>query len=236
MERRKGLRVALLLTLVLAIALFYLLGFHKYFTFSYLKQNHARLLLYVENHPWQSPLVFMGIYILAVTLAFPGASLLTIIGGFLFAQPFATLYVIFSATIGATALFLIAKTSLGQWLEKRFFPTIQKLRHGFNKRPNSYMLFLRLTPLFPFWIINIAPALLGVQLKTFIWTTFVGIIPGTFAYAQAGRGLESLFANPAPPTLSALLNPEVRLALIALSALTLLSILLKTLKEKIEHD
>jgi len=94
--------------------------------------------------------------------------------------------------VGASLLFLIAKTSCGETLAQKAGPWLSKLADGFQENAFHYLLFLRLVPAFPFWLVNLAPALLGVSLKTFIIGTFVGIIPGTFAFAYVGAGLDSV--------------------------------------------
>src|SRR6185295_14291022 len=99
---------------------------------------------------------------------------------------------VIGATIGATIVFLIARSALGETLTLRAAPWMSKLREGFKEEALSYLLFLRLVPAFPFWFVNIAPAILGVSLKTYVVATFFGIIPATFAFASAGAGLDSV--------------------------------------------
>ena len=121
--------------------------------------------------------------------------MLTITGGFLFGWFVGGLATVFGATVGATLIFLIAKTSLGETLSAKAGPWMQKLSEGFQSDAMNYLLFLRLVPAFPFWLVNLAPALLGVSLSTFVIATFVGIIPGTFAFAFVGAGLDSVIAE-----------------------------------------
>jgi uncharacterized membrane protein YdjX (TVP38/TMEM64 family) len=129
-----------------------------------------------------------------VAFSLPGALLLTIAGGFLFGGLVGGSVTVFSATAGAALIFLAARSSLGVMLRNRAGPSLAKFREGFERDAASYLLFLRLVPLFPFWLVNLAPALLSVPFKTFVWTTFVGIMPGTFAYSFAGAGLDSVAA------------------------------------------
>ena len=134
----------------------------------------------------------MAVYIVVVALSVPGGALLTITGGFLFGWLVGGLSTVIGATIGATIVFLIAKTSLGETLAAKAGPWMAKLSEGFRNDAMNYLLFLRLVPAFPFWLINLAPALLNVPLSTFVIATFIGIIPGTFAFAFLGAGLDSI--------------------------------------------
>ena len=128
----------------------------------------------------------------AVALSLPGGLILTATGGLLFGWLVGGLAAVVGATIGATILFLIARTALGEALSERAGAWLAKLREGFKEDALSYLLFLRLVPAFPFWFVNIAPAILGVPLRTYVIGTFFGIIPATFAFASAGAGLDSV--------------------------------------------
>ena len=167
-------------------------GAVKYLSFEYFLQSREYLAAYTRDHLALALLIYAAIYVAAVTLSIPGALLLTIAGGFLFGGWLGGLVTVLSATLGATCLFLIARSSLGTSLSRRSGPWIERLREGFREDAASYMLFLRLVPVFPFWLVNLAPALLGVPLVTFVWTTLAGVIPGTFAYSLAGAGLDSV--------------------------------------------
>jgi hypothetical protein len=117
--------------------------------------------------------------------------------------------VVFSAKLGATVIFLIAKTALGDTLAARAGPAVEKLRAGFREDALNYLLFLRLVPVFPFWLVNIAPALLGVPLGTYVLGTFFGIVPGTAAYTLVGAGLGSILEEArADPGYQACLSRE----------------------------
>jgi uncharacterized membrane protein YdjX (TVP38/TMEM64 family) len=139
--------------------------------------------------------LYMIVYASVVAMALPFGAMLTILGGFLFGPITAGLIVIFAATTGATALFLAARTALGDLLTGGSGRLIGKMRKGFQDNALSYMLFLRLVPAFPFALVNIAPAILGVHLRTYLIGTFLGIIPGTFAYAWVGGSLDSILVK-----------------------------------------
>ena len=139
-----------------------------------------------------SVLVYIAFYVCVVALSLPGAFILTATAGLLFGWLLGGLVAVVGATLGATVLFLVARSALGEGLTARAGPWLAKLRAGFKEDALSYLLFLRLVPAFPFWFVNIAPAILGVPLKTYVVATFFGIIPATFAFAAAGAGLDSV--------------------------------------------
>ncbi|QUS56474.1 TVP38/TMEM64 family protein [Pseudovibrio brasiliensis] len=219
-------------------------GWHQQITISNLIKNQQLLVNYLAEYPVLTPLIYFVVYTLAVALSFPGASLLTIAGGFLFGWFFGGLLTVVAATIGAALLFIAAKTSVGATLKERAGPFLDKMSEGFRKNAFSYLLFLRLTPVFPFWLVNIAPALFHVPLTTYLIATFVGIIPGTFAYAFVGAGLDSVIlaqeqANPGCSAagtceveISALITPELIWAFAALGLVALIPPIIQRFRGK----
>ena len=169
-------------------------GAHRHLTFENLLASRETLRAHVTGNLALSLAIYAGIYAGAVALSLPGALLLTITGGVLFGGLLGGAVTSVAATVGAVLIFLAARSSLGVMLRERAGPALARFREGFEKDAASYLLFLRLVPVFPFWLVNLAPALLGAPLKTFVWTTFVGILPGTFAYSFAGAGLDSIVA------------------------------------------
>lgn len=214
-------------------------GWFGALTLSNLIQRRAELSAFVAGDVVVALLLYAGVYIVLVALSFPGASLLTIAGGFLFGAAAAGAVTTVAATIGATIVFLAARSSLGSALRARASPFIERLSRGFRDDAWSYLLFLRLVPVFPFWLVNLAPALFQVRLDVYVGATFLGILPGTFAYAFLGAGLDSLItaqeaAHPGcvdAGTCSidpgALLTPTLLGALAALGAVALVPPLLR---------
>ena len=215
-RRHTLLRWAPLGGVALALALGYALGLQDYLTLSAFREYRGSLAALVEAHPVLAPLVFVLVYAFAVAVSFPGASLLTIIGGFLFGALLGTAITVFAATTGATAIFLIARTSLGDLLASRAGPRVQRLRRGFQEEGFSYLLSLRLVPLFPFWLINLAAALFGMRILPYVAATAIGIVPGTFVYSYFGQGLEGALDSEGPP---ASVELFVGLALLGVMAL-----------------
>jgi len=167
-------------------------GWHKFLTLEHIAENRDLLKGYIEQNYLLALLAYLGIYIVVIALSLPGGVFLTLTGGFLFGWLVGGIATVIAATIGATIIFLIAKTSFGEPLAARAGPKLDRLRAGFQDSALNYLLFLRLVPLFPFWLVNLAPALLGVGLGTYVLGTFIGIIPGTFAFSFAGVGLDSV--------------------------------------------
>ncbi|HHI82488.1 MAG TPA: TVP38/TMEM64 family protein [Rhizobiales bacterium] len=137
----------------------------------------------------------MGIYVAVVALSLPGGLVLTLVGGFLFGWIIGGTATVIAATLGAVLVFEIVRTSLGEFLARKAGPWLSKLSDGFRKDAFHYMLFLRLVPVFPFWLINIAPALLNVKRSDYIITTLLGILPATYAFASLGAGLDSVIVK-----------------------------------------
>lgn len=181
-----------LIALLCAMAFVFAMGWHRYLTIATLGENRDSLRGFIEAHKLVSLAAFVALYAAAVALSVPGGAVLTITGGFLFGWLLGGATSVIAATIGATALFLIARSTLGNLLAARAGPWLSRFRQGFQEDAFSYLLFLRLVPIFPFWLVNLAPGLLGVGLTTYVATTFLGIIPATFAFALAGNGLDSV--------------------------------------------
>lgn len=218
---------------LLALLLFLIFYFHlyTYLSFETLQQRHQFLSQWTNQHYILSVFCFISIYTIAVAVSIPGGTFLTLAGGFLFGLLWGTIYVVFSATIGATLLFLAVNTALGQWLENRASPWVKKMGLGFQHNAFNYLLSLRLIPLFPFWLVNLVPALLNIPLRIFILATVIGIIPGSFIYVSVGNGLSHIFAAGETPNLSIILSPPILLPLIGLAFLSLVPVIYRRFKE-----
>lgn len=224
--------------LLLAVGLLFLFGPDNEMLLAGLRTHRETLLSLVADHAVFAELMFAVIYAAAIALSIPGGAMMTIIGGFLFGPLRTTLYVVFAATLGATALFLIARSAVGDRLRSRAGPWMAKMEAGFQDNAMSYLLVLRLVPLFPFFMVNLVPAFLGVPLRTYVIATFFGIIPGTFVFALAGGGLGSALDASADFSISAVLTPEVVAALVGIAALALVPVLYKKFHRKFRgrHD
>lgn len=181
-----------LIVLVSVMALVFGMGWHRLLSFETIGQNYAQLRAFITGNLAGALALYILLYIAVIALSLPGGLVMTLAGGLLFGWKIGAPATVVAATIGATVLFLIAKTSVGESLSARAGPWLERLRSGFKENALSYMLFLRLVPVFPFFIVNLAPALLGVPLSTYVIGTFLGIIPGTVAFSVAGSGLGSV--------------------------------------------
>ena len=181
-----------LIAVAAAMALAFWLGGHDLLTLESIVARRDRFHGFLAEHSALAVLSYVLIYATAVTLSIPCGLVLTVAGGLLFGWLVGAIAAVVGATTGATIIFLIARTTVGGSLNERLGPWVGKLREGFRENALSYMLFLRLVPAFPFWLVNIAPALLGVPLTTYVIGTILGIIPATFAFASAGAGLDSV--------------------------------------------
>jgi uncharacterized membrane protein YdjX (TVP38/TMEM64 family) len=184
-------RLAPLAVIVLLAGLIFAMGWHRELTLENLIRHRVALSAFVDSHFVPAIAGFMALYIAVVALSLPGATFLTIAGGVLFGAVIGALATLVGATIGATIIFLIAKSAAGEYLVRRAGPRLAKIAAGFRKDAFYYLLFLRLVPLFPFFLVNLAPAIVGVPLRTFIAATALGIVPATFAFAFVGVGLDS---------------------------------------------
>ncbi len=204
----------------------------KIFSFENLKKYHEVLKDLLNDNKILFPISFILIYIVSTALSIPGAIFLTILAGFLFGKYLATIYVAIGATIGASIVFLAASTAIQDFFIKKAGSRFNKISMGFQKNAKCYLLFLRLIPLFPFWLVNVVPALFKIKFSTFLWTTFLGILPGTFIFAQAGASLLFIIEQD-KFSLKSIFSFEVILALILLAIFMLLPIIFKKIKNKI---
>ncbi|MCP1198711.1 TVP38/TMEM64 family protein [Notoacmeibacter sp. MSK16QG-6] len=227
---RKGLTRFIPIALIAAaLALAYFLGLHRYISLSALADYRATLNGFVEQWPVLAPLGYGLIYALAVAISFPAASVLSIFGGFLFGWLLGGIVIAIGATLGATILFLAARGAMAGTLRQKLGGTADKFAKGFENDAFGYLLALRLAPIFPFFVINIAPAFFNVSLRTYVLATAIGILPGCFAYAWLGAGLDATLTSAAEAGreigVGDLITTELLIAFGALSAVALLGTL-----------
>ena len=232
---RRGIAMRRFLPLVVlggAAVLAFGLGLDDYLSFESLREHRALLLDFVAVRMVLALALFVAVYAAATAVSLPGGAVLSIIGGFLFGTVLGTAAIVLAATVGATAVFLIARTALGDSLRARAGPALRRMEAGFQENALSYLLVLRLIPLFPFFVVNLVPAFLGVRLGTYVAGTFIGIIPGAFVFAVAGAGLGSVLDSAEGFSPASLFTPEVVAALGGLSVLALLPVVYKKLKAR----
>jgi len=250
--RRSWLRrLAPLIVLAAVAGLIISQGWHNLISFQQLALNQQALQAWIGENLIGALAVYAVIYVVVVALSLPGGAVLTVAGGLLFGWLLGGVMTVIAATLGATAIFLIARSSVGEPLAARAGPWLGRFRAGFQENALSYLLFLRLVPVFPFWVVNLAPALLGVTLRDYVVATALGIIPGTFAFAFAGAGLDSVLAaqreafqacqaarEAGDPACSfqfdpgTLITPELVIAFAALGIVALIPAIVKKLRKQ----
>ena len=180
--------------IVLAMVAVFASGLHRHVSLETLVRHRMTIDAFIAAHSVIAVAGFVAIYVMVVALSIPGASLLTMSGGILFGVALGAAASVVAATTGATIVFLIARSACGEALARRAGPLAKKIASGFCANAFSYLLFLRLVPAFPFFLVNLAPALVGVKPSTFVAATAIGVVPATFAFAFLGCGLDSVLA------------------------------------------
>lgn len=217
--------------LLAGLVLAYAFGLTDYLSLGYLGEQQQNLKNFVADNSMAAAAIFMIVYTVAVALSVPAASVLTIFGGFLFGWLQGGLMIVVAATTGATILFLAARSSFGGFLRERLGSKTAAFAEGFRKDAFGYLLVLRLAPVFPFFLVNIAPALFNVRTRDYVLATALGILPGTFAYSWLGEGVGSVLdaarASGQSPSISQLVTPQITIAFAALAIVAAIPLVLK---------
>ena len=225
-RRAATARVLILLVFIGALVAFFALGGNDYLTIETVKRNRDALRALVEAHRVASPLIAFLIYATATAFSLPIAALLSLTIGFLFGRWAGTLIVVGAATVGATILFLAARYLFAEAARKRMGDVGEKINAGFTENAFLYLLFLRLVPLFPFFLVNLAPAFTTIRVSTYVVATATGIIPGTFVFVNLGQALASI------DSLQGLLSPELVASLALLAVLALVPIIVRKIRSR----
>lgn len=212
-------KILILVILGLGLGAFFYFDLGQYVSLEALKANRDDLLTYTNANFTAAVVLYVAIYILQTALSLPGGTIMTLAGGFLFGSVLGTIFVNIGATTGATLAFLAARYALRDWVERQFGERIEPIQAGFAQNAFSYLLTMRLIPAFPFFLVNLVSGLTRIPLGTYVIGTSVGIIPGSFVYAFAGRQLGSI------NSLAGIASPPVLLAFTFLGLLALVPIL-----------
>lgn len=212
------------------LALFFVLDLDRYATLDALRDNRQLLADWVAAHRLLAMLAYLGLYTTMVAFSLPGALVATLTGGFLFGTLYGGGLAVVAATTGATILFVAARSALADLLRAKAGSAVARMEEGFRENAFNYLLVLRLVPIFPFFLVNLAPAFLGVSLSTFVAATLIGIVPGTFVFASLGNGLGAVFDAGRNPDLGLIFEPQVIGPILALAALALVPVLYRRLK------
>lgn len=218
--------------LAAAMAAAWLFDLDRHLTFATLRERRGELQALAGEHgAWAAVAAFV-VYAGVVALSIPGAVVLTMASGFLFGTVGGGLVALAGATVGATLVFLVARGTLGAAMAERAGPFLRRMECGFRDDAFSYLLALRLMPVFPFCVVNLVPALLGVPLRTYVLATMIGIVPATFVFAAVGAGLDSILASPEGLQAAMMLKPKILLALGGLAALALVPVAFRRLRRR----
>jgi uncharacterized membrane protein YdjX (TVP38/TMEM64 family) len=223
-EAKRGLnagKIAIVLAIGVAVAAFLYFDLSQFLSLQALKDNRDYLLSFTETHSAVAAVLFVLVYVAVTGLSLPGAVILTLAGGFLFGAVLGTLLVNLGATTGATLAFLVSRYLLRDWVERRFGKWLGPVQQGFAQNAFSYLMTLRLIPLFPFFVVNLVSGLTRMNIGTYVAATALGIIPGSFVYAYAGRQLGTI------NSLKDIVSPGVIGALVLLGLLALVPNLYK---------
>jgi uncharacterized membrane protein YdjX (TVP38/TMEM64 family) len=218
-------RLILLIIIIILIALAYYFRLTEHLTLESLKSNRAQLEKWYELHTFQAVSIFMILYVVQTALSLPGATIFSLAAGALFGPVLGTLYAVISATIGATLAFLVTRYIFRDAVSGKFGSRLEKINHELNREGFNYLLFLRLVPLFPFFLINLAAGLTDMRTRTFFLGTLLGIIPGAFVYCNAGASLVTI------SSIGDIASPRVLASLILLSLFALVPVLYRKFRK-----
>jgi uncharacterized membrane protein YdjX (TVP38/TMEM64 family) len=217
-------KIVIVLVFVVAVALFFYFDLQQFLNLATLKAKHQLLLDYYTTHTLIMVAAFMAVYIVQTALSLPGAAILSLAAGAIFGSIMGTVYANIAATIGATLAFLVTRYLLRDVVLNKFGSKLEGMNRELEERGFSYLLFLRLVPLFPFFLINLAAGLTRLPLRTFFFGTMIGIIPGGFVFVNAGASLAAI------DSVSGVASPRVLGSFALLGLFALVPVLYNKLK------
>ena len=221
---RRRAKLAVAAIFAAGIVGFFALGGQRYLSLDTVKANRDALLSFADRHFVAALVLAFVVYAGTVALSLPGGLVLSLAMGFIFGRWVGTALVVLAATVGATLVFLAARYLFADAARSRLGPLGQRINAGFTENAFSYLLFLRLVPLFPFFLVNLAPAFTGIPLRTYVLATLIGIVPGTFVYVNLGRALGRI------DSLQGLVSQDTLVAFALLGLFALLPVAWKHLK------
>jgi uncharacterized membrane protein YdjX (TVP38/TMEM64 family) len=214
------------------IIIFFYFHLYNYLSFTSIKEHRQLYLNWTHENYWLAVGAFLGLYSIIIAISIPGTIFFTLASGFLFGTWWGSLFVLVGETVGCTLTFLAVKMSLGEWISKKASKWVLKMESEFQKNAFNYIITLRLIPILPFWLVNIAAALLKVRLVTFVSSTFIGIIPLTLIYVSLGHSLGIIFEKNAAPNLEVIFQPHILLPLLGLSVFAMFPVIYQLIKKQ----
>jgi uncharacterized membrane protein YdjX (TVP38/TMEM64 family) len=223
-EQRSFLKAALVVLFAVVLALFFLLGGDRWLSLEFIRDNRERLLAFTASHYGLMLLAAALVYILATAFSVPGGAVLSLAMGMVFGRGVGTVLTVLASTAGATLVFWAARFIFADAAHARLagHPAATRLVEGFRADAFRYLLFLRLVPLFPFWLVNLVPAFTAIDTRTYVLATLVGVIPGSFVYVNLGQALGEI------GSLKDLWSADVMLGLTLLGLLVVLPSFVKS--------
>ncbi len=203
-------KILIVCAIIILIALFYSFDAGKYFSLNYIKASQEQFALLYKEHKVAVMATYMGTYIVMSALSLPGAAVMTLLGGALFGFLVGTIVVSFASTIGATLACIVARFLLRDWVQEKVGGKLKVINDGVEKEGVLYLFTMRLIPVFPFWLVNLAMGLTLIPLPTFYWVSQIGMLPATMVFVFAGRELGQI------KSLSGILSPGLILAFVIL--------------------
>ena len=229
-------KLLLMIALAVAVGAYFAFDLGQYLSLDYLKARQAELEAFTGANPFGAAVLFFVVYVVVTGLSIPGAAVLTLVAGAMFGLVWGTVLVSFASTIGASLAYLAARFLLRDSVQQRFGDRLATINRGVEKDGPFYLFTLRLVPAFPFFVINIAPAFFNVRLRDYVAATFIGILPGTFAYAYLGSGIDSVIeaadAAGQSVSLSDIVTPQITLAFVALAVVAAIPTLVKKFRAR----
>lgn len=234
-EQKSGILKKLPFIAILVVAVIGAFTLKDYFSFDVLRDNRETLIGFRDNNYGLTALVFIAAYMGVVAFSLPGATIMTLTGGFLFGTWLGTAFNVTGATLGATCIFLAARAGFGEKLGAKLEASegkIKKIKDGLDQNQWSMLFILRLVPAVPFFAANLIPAFMQVPLHRYVISTFLGIIPGGFVYTSVGAGLGEVFESGETPNLGIIFEPHILLPIIGLIGLAFLPVIIKAVTGK----
>lgn len=225
--------IPILIIVCAAVAGYFFLK--DYLSFDALRENREVLIAFRDANYLLAVFVFIAIYVVVVAFSLPGAAIMTLAGGFLFATFPGVFFVVTGATLGAICIFQAARWGFGERLGAKLENSdgvVKTIKDGIDENQWSMLFLIRLIPAVPFFVANLVPSFLEVPLRRFAISTFIGILPGSLVFTSVGAGLSGVFDRGETPNFGIIFEPQILLPMLGLCALAVLPIMINAIRGK----
>lgn len=230
------IRLLPMFLLLLGLSIILVFGGMDYISIEFLKTHKENFKQFIDNEFLFSAIVFILIYATTTACSIPGAAILSLLSGYLYGVAFGTVFSLTGATIGACVLYFAARTALGHLLKSRSGSAVLTMQDGFRRNAFYYMLFLRLVPIFPFFLVNLVPAFLKVRFTTYFFASVIGMFPGSLVFSLTGVGLDKILLNSEGVSMASLVSDELMFGLLGLGVLSILPVFYKWILNYLEKN